>query len=224
MKDFKFDPVKVKVWGEFACFTRPDMKAERVSYRVMTPSAARGILSSIFWKPEFDWVIQKIHILKPIRHISIRRNEVKSKISPGSIKQWMKNKDHDRYYADKDRTQRNTLALRDVSYIIEANVKLKEHAQNEHPAKYRDQFRRRVNNGSCYKRPFLGNREFAAFFAPVNGSEASIDYSDQLGRMLFDLNYNIDKDRAKPVFFNAKIDDGVLNVPVEKYKEVWRNK
>ncbi|PUU90211.1 type I-C CRISPR-associated protein Cas5c [Halanaerobium sp.] len=137
MEDFKFDPVKVKVWGELACFTRPDMKVERVSYQVMTPSAARGILSSIFWKPEFDWVIQKIQVLNPIRHISIRRNEVKSKISPGSVKQWMKKKDHDHYYADKDRTQRNTLALRDVSYIIEANVRLKKHAKNEHPAKYR---------------------------------------------------------------------------------------
>ncbi|MFW6029040.1 MAG: type I-C CRISPR-associated protein Cas5c [Halanaerobiales bacterium] len=199
------------------------MKVERVSYRVMTPSAARGILSAIFWKPEFNWVIQKIHVLNPIKHISIRRNEVKSKISAGSIKKWMENNEHDRYYADQDRTQRNTLALRDVAYIIEANIKLKDHAKNVHLAKYRDQFRRRVNKGKCYKRPYLGNREFSAFFSPVDGSEKLIDLSDPLGRMLFDLNYNIDEERAIPVFFNAEIKDGTLNVPVEKYQEVWRN-
>ncbi|MFW6028978.1 MAG: type I-C CRISPR-associated protein Cas5c [Halanaerobiales bacterium] len=221
--DFKYPPVQVKVWGDFACFTRPDMKVERMSYRVMTPSAARGILSSIFWKPEFHWIIQKIKILNPIRHISVRRNEVKQKISPRSVKTWMKNKKHDRYFADQDRTQRNTLALRDVSYIIEANIQLKKHAENIHPAKYRDQFRRRVNKGKCYKRPYLGNREFSAYFAPVDGSEKAIDVSDQLGRMLFDLQYDNGEDRNKPIFFNAELMNGVMDIPVEKYDEVWGN-
>ncbi len=223
-EQFKFPPVKVKVWGEIACFTRPDMKVERMSYRVMTPSAARGILCSVFWKPEFRWLIRRIKVLNPIRHISLRRNEVKSKISPGSVKIWMKKGEHERFFADdtkKNRTQRNTLALRDVSYIIEANVILKEHAKGEHPAKYRDQFRRRVNQGRCYRRPYLGCREFSAFFGPVEKEEKPINVSDELGRMLFDLDYEVENDRANPVFFNAQLDEGILNIPVEKYEEVW---
>lgn len=208
-----------------ACFTRPDMKVERMSYRVMTPSAARGILCSIFWKPEFRWLIRSIKVLKPIRHISLRRNEVKRKISPRRVKTWMKNKKHDRFFADdtkNNRTQRNTIALKDVSYVIEANVYLKEHAKDEHPAKYRDQFRRRVNTGKCYKRPYLGCREFSAFFGPVKeGKESSIDISDELGRMLFDLDYEAEDKRANPVFFNARLEKGILYVPVKKYEDVW---
>ncbi len=223
---FKFPPVRVKVWGEMACFTRPDMKVERMSYQVMTPSAARGILCSIFWKPEFRWLIRRIKVLEPIRHISLRRNEIKSKISPRSVKSWMKKGKHERFFADDtskngNRTQRNTLALRDVSYIIEANVFLKEHAKSQHPAKYRDQFRRRVNQGQCYRRPYLGCREFSAFFGPVEEEENPINITDELGRMLFDLDYETTNKRANPVFFNARLEEGVLNIPVEKYKEVW---
>ncbi|MFW5988420.1 MAG: type I-C CRISPR-associated protein Cas5c, partial [bacterium] len=204
---FDFPPVKVKVWGDIACFTRPDMKVERMSYRVMTPSAARGILCSIFWKPEIRWLIRRIKVLKPIRHISLRRNEVKSKISPRKVSSWRKNKEHDRFFADdtsKNRTQRNTLALRDVAYIIEAHVYLREHAKNEHPAKYRDQFRRRVNKGKCYRRPYLGCREFSAFFGPEEKSDVPINVSDELGRMLFDLDYEAEEKRANPIFFNAR--------------------
>lgn len=219
--DFDFPPVQVKVWGDLACFTRPDMKVERMSYRVMTPSAARGILESIFWKPEFRWVIREIQVLNPIRHISLRRNETKSKTSPRTVKTWMKQGKHDRFFADLNRTQRNTLALRDVAYIIKANILLSEHAQNIHPAKYRDQFRRRVNQGRCYQRPFLGCREFAAFFGPVEETERPIDLSDDLGRMLFELDYNTGEERAVPYFFNARLEKGVLTIPLTKYEEVW---
>ena len=221
-QEFDFDPVKVKVWGDMACFTRPDMKAERMSYRVMTPSAARGILSAIFWKPEFNWIIRRIKVLNPIRHISIRRNEVTSKISPKSVNGWRENNQHERFFSDdtsKNRTQRNTLALKDVAYIIEANIYLKDHAKNEHPAKFRDQFRRRVSQGRCYTRPYLGCREFSAFFDDPN-DEKPIDLTDELGRMLFDLNYQ-NEERKNPIFFNARLDNGVLEVPIEKYENVW---
>lgn len=207
-----------------ACFTRPDMKVERMSYRVMTPSAARGILSSIFWKPEFYWIVRRIRVLHPIRRISIRRNEITKKISPRKVNSWRKNNKHDRLFADDtkaNRTQRNTLALRDVAYIIEANIYLREHARNQHPAKFRDQLRRRVKKGRCFKRPYLGCREFSAFFDRVSGNETPIDLTDELGRMLFDLDYNSEEKRYKPIFFKGRLENGVLEVPIEKYKEVW---
>lgn len=218
--EFQYPPVEVNVWGDFACFTRPEMKVERLSYRCMTPSAARGILESIFWKPQFYWVIQQIEILNPIQQISLRRNEVKSKISPGSVSTWRKNQDHERFFADVDRTQRNTIALKDVNYIIKANVAVKEEFNDTDPAKYRDQFRRRVKRGACYTRPYLGCREFAASFSPAPEDYKTIDLNEDLGRMLFDLDYTGDSDRTEPHFFQANIRDGILSVPVEKYKEV----
>ncbi|MCK8823998.1 type I-C CRISPR-associated protein Cas5c [Fuchsiella alkaliacetigena] len=218
---FSFPPLEVKVWGDLACFTRPDMKVERMSYRVMTPSAARGILESIFWKPEFRWVIREIKVLNPIRHISIRRNEIKRKIPADSAKSWMKNNERtDRYFADVDRTQRNTLGLKNVAYIISANLKLKDYASNEHPAKYRDQFRRRVKKGECYSRPYLGCREFVAYFASPDGTEKTINLSEDIGRMLFDIDFE-NEDKKVPHFFQGRIENGVLKVPLQKYEEVW---
>ncbi|OYT69009.1 MAG: type I-C CRISPR-associated protein Cas5, partial [Armatimonadetes bacterium JP3_11] len=160
--------LSVKVWGEMACFTRPEMKVERVSYPVMTPSAARGILEAIYWKPEFEWRVREIRVLKPIRHIALVRNEVKSRIptrNPQPI------------FVDEDRTQRYTLALRDVAYIICAKIVLRPHA-NKDIAAYRDQFRRRVERGDCYFQPYLGCREFSAYFAPPTGDERPIPLND----------------------------------------------
>ena len=134
-------PLEVKVWGEYACFTRPEMKVERVSYPVMSPSAARGVLEAIFGDPEFRWLVREIAILKDIKFFSIVRNEVGSKAPaspPGRS-----------YYSDVDRQQRHTLALRDVAYIIRADIALTGRGAGEHPAKYRDQFRRRVERGAC---------------------------------------------------------------------------
>ena len=212
-----YTPVRVKVWGDFACFTRPEMKVERVTYDVMTPSAARGILEAIFWKPEFEWRIQRIHVLKPIRRISIRRNEVKSKASESAAKKWAQRGGG--YFTDADRTQRHTLALRDVAYLIDADVHLRTHTGDAHPAKYRDQFRRRVARGQCFHHPYLGCREFAATFGEPDGSEQAIDRSEDLGRMLFDLQYSGEDGRNRPLFFHARLENGVLHIPQNLYDQ-----
>lgn len=210
-------PLEVKVWGEFACFTRPEMKAERVSYPLMTPSAARGLLEAIFWKPEFSWQVREIWVLNEIRHFSILRNEVNSKVVVSSARRWAH--DGGGYFADEDRAQRHTLALRDVAYLIKADVVLASHA-TEDVAKYRDQFRRRVNRGQCHHRPYLGCREFAASFGPPDGAEQPVELTDDLGRMLFDLDYASDRSgRGTPRFFPARLEAGVLRVPPELYRK-----
>lgn len=212
----EYPPVELKVWGEFACFTRPELKVERVSYEVMTPSAARGVLEAIFWKPEFRWRVHEIRVLNAVRFFSIRRNEVNSTASVRSAEQWAENGDH--YYADKDRAQRHTLALRDVAYILSADVEVRP-GLFENAAKYRDQFRRRAERGQCHTTPYLGCREFAASFAPPTGDERPIERSADLGRMLFDLDYAPDASgRGTPRFFTARLERGVLRIPPELYK------
>jgi CRISPR-associated protein Cas5d len=213
-----YSPLSARVWGEFACFTRPEMKVERVSYPVMTPSAARGVLEAIFWKPEFYWQVREIWVLKPVRHFSILRNEVNHKAVVSTAREWAETGGG--YFADeaKNRAQRHTLALRDVSYLIKADIVLKPHATDD-IAKYRDQFRRRVNRGQCHHCPYLGCREFAASFGPSDGTERPIDVTDDLGRMLFDLDYASDSSgRGTPRFFPARLDAGVLKVPPEFYQ------
>ena len=206
-------PLEVKVWGEFACFTRPEMKAERVSYPVMTPSAARGVLEAIFWKPEFSWQVREIHVLNPIKHFSILRNEVNNKLAVSTVKGWIDKGGG--YFAEDDRAQRHTLALRDIAYIIKADAVLKSHATDP-DAKYRDQFRRRVAKGQCHHTPYLGCREFTASFGEPDGSEKPIEQSDDLGRMLFDMKYEEGKSgRGTPVFFHAELKDGILHVPLD---------
>lgn len=207
-------PLHVKVWGELACFTRLEMKVERVSYTIMTPSAARGILEAIFWKPEFQWKIREIWVLNPIKHFSILRNEINSIQSPRSASGWAESGGG--YYADEDRAQRHTLALRDVAYIIKADVDPKESGEAPY-AKYRDQFRRRVQKGRCMHHPYFGCREFAADFCEPDGSEKAIDLTDDLGLMLFDLDYNPDG-TGKPKFFHAELENGILHIPSESYE------
>jgi len=209
---FDYPPLEVKVWGDMACFTRPEMKVERVSYPVMTPSAARGVLEAIFWKPEFSWIVTEIHVLKPIRHLSIVRNELKSRQSERSARGWEKS--GGAYYIEEDRTQRHTLALRDVAYVIKAQVQLRDHANDAHVAKYRDQFRRRVSRGQYYHKPYLGNREFPAYFAEPDGDEQPIDVSDDLGQMLLDIEYEPNNSgRGTPQFFHAIMENGIVQVP-----------
>jgi CRISPR-associated protein Cas5d len=220
-------PLQVKVWSEQgALFTRPEFGAERVSYPVMTPSAARGVLEAIFWKPEFTWRVREIRVLKPIRHFSILRNEMNSWQSSSSAK----NPEY-RYFADDDRSQRHSLCLKDVAYIITADIRLKSHA-NAPEAKYRAQFRRRVAKGQCQHQPYLGTREFSAYFAEPDGTEQAIEYSDELGLMLWDMDFvsdpeakqlefmshdaeggKVTKGTAKPKFFRAKLEAGILRVP-----------
>lgn len=226
-------PLSVKVWSDFASFTRPEFSVERVSYEVMTPSAARGVLEAIFWKPEFTWQVQEIHVLKPIKRFSILRNEVSNWQSDRSAKD-----PNFHYYADDDRTQRHTLCLRDVAYVIKANINLKSHA-DAHPAKYRDQFRRRLARGQCHHQPYLGTREFSAFFEPPDGTEDKLRLEsfptktpDELGLMLLDMDFTesidgmltylshdangakVAKGKAQPKFFRARLDRGVLRVPL----------
>lgn len=212
-------PLAVKVWGDLGCFTRPEMKVERVSYPVMTPSAARGILESIFWKPEFDWRVQEIWVLRPVRYFSILRNEVNSVASERAARGWARGGGS--FFADGDRSQRHTLALRDVAYLIYAQIAPRPHADGD-VAKYRDQFRRRVAGGRCFARPYLGCREFAADFAAPDGSERPIDLTEELGQMLFDLAYPpgvvvAGQSAARARFFSAALERGVLRVPQTLY-------
>lgn len=231
--------LEVKVWSDFACFTRPENKVERVSYEVMTPSAARGVLEAIMWRPQFTWRIQEIAVLKPIRRMSILRNEVNGIASVRSARNWSTNGGG--YHADSDRAQRHSLILRDVAYIIRAEIMMRSFAPD--PAeKYRAMFLRRLKKGQARHQPYLGNREFSAFFSPVDGTEVPIDHSEDLGRMLLDMEFtplpsgNIsfttherEGDRivakqgrgvARPRFFNARLERGVLKVPPESQLEI----
>ena len=210
----RYAPVKIKVWGSLACFTRPEMKVERVSYEVMTPSAARGILEAIFWKPEFRWEVREISILKPIRFYSIVRNEVNSRAVDKTARQWSQKGGG--YHADEDRAQRHTLVLRDVAYVIAADVAVQPGVE-EDPAKYRDQFRRRVARGQCYLTPYLGCREFAASFEEPDDNEQPIATTIELGHMLFDLDYQSDG-RGQPRFFQARLEQGILRIPSKMYR------
>lgn len=218
-------PLAVHVWGDYACFTRPEMKAERVSYDVMTPSAARGVLEAIYWKPEFRWRVRRITVLRPVRRASFLRNEVNHTVPQTVQGDFEKGKGYT-YFSDdtKNRTQRHTLALRDVAYLIEADVEPHGRGAADDPAKHRDIFRRRVRRGQCFHRPYLGCREFAASFAEPDGSESVPDdlagRTEPLGRMLFDLRYG-DGGRNVPVFFGAELADGVLHVPNRLYDEVY---
>jgi CRISPR-associated protein Cas5d len=194
--------VAVRTYGDFACFTRPEAKVERVSYPVMTPSAARGILEAIYWHPQFTWRIEEIRVLNEVRTYSILRNEVNSKMSLQS----------DGLYADKDRSQRHAVCLRQVDYVICAEpVPM---PGTEPAAKHRDIFSRRVERGQCYHRPALGTREFAAEFAPADDAPEPIDWTEDLGLMLWDLDFGRGRKPYLPQFFKARVDGGVLRVPL----------
>lgn len=209
-------PVEMKIWSPpetpYACFTRPEMKVERVTYPVMTPSAARGVLEAIFWKPQFNWRVREIVVLNPVSYFPIMRNEINSRASERSARNWEKNGGG--FIASEDRAQRNTLALRDVAYIIRAHVALKPGVDDD-PAKYRDQFRRRVARGQCYAQPYLGCREFTANFGPVEGDEVPQSGSMRIGRMLYDLEFLPGRSgKAIPRFFDAELRDGVMTLPL----------
>jgi len=214
--------LRVKVWGDYACFTRPEMKVERVSYPLMTPTAARGVLEAVFWKPEFRWQVEEIWVLKPIEYFSILRNEVNGRASEGTARGWAKNGGKGGFDSAEtkagggthdERSQRHTLGLRNVAYVITAHQVLRPDVTDD-PAKYRDQFRRRVRDGRCFATPYLGCREFSAGFSEPDGSERPLDRSDDLGRMLLDIAYAPSgSGRSAPQFWNATLDRGVLRVP-----------
>ncbi|MBF6598901.1 MAG: type I-C CRISPR-associated protein Cas5 [Dehalococcoidia bacterium] len=207
----------MEVWGDFACFTRPEMKVERVSYPVMTPSAARGVLEAVFWKPEIRWRVEEIVVLRPIKFFSILRNEVNSRASERAARSWAASGGG--FVIEEDRSQRHTLALRDVRYRITASIELRPHATDD-VAKYRDQFRRRVLAGRCFATPYLGCREFSASFGPASDLRP-VDLTDDLGSMLRDIDYAPGGGgRGIPRFFDARVQAGVLRVPAWDGTEV----
>ena len=203
--------IKLRVWGDYACFTRPEMKVERVSYDVMTPSAARGILEAIYWKPEIAWTVDVIHVLRPIRFTSVRRNEVGCRISADSAKGAMNaGKGNLGIYIEEERQQRAAMILRDVEYIIEAHFDVL--SGQDAPAKHFEMFCRRAERGQYFHRPYLGCREFPADFALAGNECAASEIAGvhELGMMLLDLDF---KNGMRPVFFEAILKEGVLRVP-----------
>lgn len=224
--------IHLRVWGDLACFTRPEMKVERVSYAVPTPSAARGILEAILYKPQFRWRVHRIAVRRPISFLSFRRNEVKSVAN---------SRKPEPILAEDDRTQRNTLALRDVDYVIEASMvlnRLANQPDQKSPApsepkvddnlrKYYGMFRRRTDKGQCFTQPCFGCREFPANFELVQSSDmaappdANVD--TDLGYILYDVfdldipeNWKpgkIEKPEPLNAFFHARLENGIVNVP-----------
>ena len=184
--------IKVELWGDFACFTRPEMKVERVSYDVITPSAARGVLEAIYWHPGMKWIIDKIYVLSPIRFTNIKRNEVKSKISANTVFNAAKNNQHNLYIStSSDIAQKATMALKNVHYVVEAHFEMTDKASDgDNPGKFQDIIKRRLAKGQCYHQPYFGTREFIANFRQYEFSSIPTDSSLQgerdLGYMLYD--------------------------------------
>lgn len=204
--------MRLRVWGPNACFTRPEMKVERVSYDVMTPSAARGVLEAIHWKPAIRWRVARIDVLKPIKWESVRRNEVGNVMSPRS----------DGLFIEDDRQQRAGLFLRDVAYTIHAFFDLTDKAGPEDTTiKHQEMFIRRASQGQCFHRPYLGCREFAASFEYEPHDQplsVTIDESRDLGWMLYDMDFT--GENIKPRFFRGELKNGVLSVPAHDSPEV----
>lgn len=210
--------VRVKVSGEYACFSRPEAKVERFSYDVPTPSAARGILDAILWKPEMRWHVLKVEVLKPIRFQAMKRNELQSKVQvsgKNGVKAWMANpatyKPQAAGAGSEDATPRNTMALRDVAYIIHATpIVFHSNGGENSPKKYCEMFHRRVEKGQCFHTPALGCREFVAHFEPPSGDECPINETRDLGLMLYDIIFDDAGKKNRPVFFQAAINCGVV--------------
>ena len=204
--------IQVEVWGDYACFTRPEMKTERVSYDIMTPSAARGLLESIYWHPGFRWIIERIHVCSPIRFTNIRRNEVKDTISARKVKGVMEKGCGELYLTAPDSIQqRAAMVLRDVRYVIDAHFEMTDHAApGDNPGKFQDILRRRLRKGQCYHQPCFGCREFPANFREwPGGSIPALKVTQDLGFMLHSLDYS-DSANIRSQFFRAKLVDGVM--------------
>lgn len=210
--------IKLKVWGERACFTRPEMKVERVSYDVITPSAARGILEAIHWKPAIRWIVDSLQVLKPIRFESIRRNEVGGKLSATRVGQAIRAERPDELvsYIEDDRQQRAATILRDVAYVIGAHFELTNKASaDETVGKHLDIFNRRARKGQCFHTPCLGTREFPASFQLLEedmmpGGDGALCGGRDLGWMLHDIDFDTG---MTPRFFRAHMQDGLIAVP-----------
>jgi CRISPR-associated protein Cas5d len=208
----------LKVFGDYACFTRPEMKVERVSYDIITPSAARAIFEAILWKPAIRWRVTKIEVLKPIRWISVRRNEVGAVASVRTAQTAMQAGRGDLgLYIEEERQQRAGLFLREVAYRLHARCEPTDRkGEQESPDKFLAMFHRRATNGQCFNQPYLGCREFAAHFEPVTNLDAAmadeppITETRDLGWMLHDIDF---ANGIQPKFFRAHMQQGVIRVP-----------
>jgi CRISPR-associated protein Cas5d len=209
--------VRLKVSGPLACWTRPENKVERVSYECMTPSAARNILDAICWKPQMRWIVTRILVLSKSQFQSLRRNEVQSKIAPRTVSRWMAEPDAYQPQAagagSDDVTQRSTLALRNVSYIIEGYPHVFQPNGEDTPTKYMAMFNRRVEKGQCFSQPALGCREFTAEFGFPAPEDRPLSENVEIGRMLYDIVFRPEGNRA--VFFEARLENGALDTRPE---------
>ncbi len=209
--------VKVRVWGDYALFTRPEMKVERCSYDVITPSAARGILEAVYWHPGMRWVIDRIYVKKPIQFTSIRRNEVKSKISAANVLSVYNGNQRDLSISSKaEIVQRASLLLRDVEYVIEAHYEMTDQANDsDNPGKFKDIIIRRLKRGECFHTPYFGCREFPVRFCLCEDDDIFTAYEDEaerdLGYMLYDLDYS-DPENIQPMFFRAVMKRGIIDL------------
>ena len=217
----------LEVWGPMACFTRPELKVERMSYDVITPSAARAIFEAIFWKPAIHWQVTKIELLNPIKWTSVRRNEVGAVASKNPI------------FIEDKRQQKNSLLLKDVKYRIWAKLEFiprrkrtkqldlfDEEHHDENPAKYNAMFERRASKGQCFNQPYLGTRECVASFRLINPESDEmaepISESRDLGIMLYDMDFEKNLKNPPALFYRAKMENGVIIVPPKDSEEILR--
>lgn len=206
--------IQLEVWGPYALFSRPELKVEKVSYDVPTPSAARGIVEAVYFHPGLRWHIDRIYVLNPISFTSIRRNEVLSKISARNVRQAAQGGRQELYLAaPQEIVQRSSLLLQDVHYVIEAHFEMtSKAAPSDNPGKFQDIVTRRMEKGQCYTTPYLGCREFSASFRRwAGGPIKTIHETRDLGLMLYDFDYT-DLQNITPTYFRAKLENGILNV------------
>ena len=219
-------PIRLEVWEDYALFSRPEMKVERVSYDVMTPSAARGLMEAVYWHPGMRWSVDRIHVCSPIRFTNLRRNEVKATVSARSARTVMERGTGDLYLCTPENIQqRASMLLRDVHYVIEAHFDMTDRAApGDNPGKFQDIIKRRVRKGQFYHQPYFGCREFPVNFKlceQIPDCPESLKGERDLGWMLWDMDYT-DPENIQPMFFRAVLRDGVLDVPTLESGEVHR--
>ena len=202
----------IEAWGDYACFSRPEMKTERVSYDIMTPSAARGLVEAIFWHPGLRYFIDRIYLLNPICFTNIRRNEVKAALLASAALRAAKGGEAPVLYTSQEIQQRAAMVLQDVHYVIECHFDMTDRAASgDNPGKFQDILRRRLTKGQCYHTPYFGCREFPASFREWRGGKIpALDLTQELGWMLYDLDYT-DPQNIQPQFFRARLAHGVLD-------------
>ena len=206
--------IQLEVWGAYALFSRPELKVERVSYDVPTPSAARGIVEAVYYHPGLRWYIDRIHVLNPIRFVSIRRNEVTDKISGRNVRQAAQGGGQPLYLVTSQKiVQRSSLLLQDVHYVIEAHFEMTDKAApSDNPGKFQDIVTRRMERGQCFHTPYFGCREFPVSFRRWPGGPIpSIDETRDLGLMLYDMDYS-NLPEIQPMYFRARLENGVLDL------------